>query len=284
MGEILPSVPEKNKPSEAVSVGRDTKKAKLGALKAELPNLKDKARVDELARTLDQSAAAATPGATPEGEVGFLDSMKTLVATLTGQVKQFFEQLFGTSSSVTQSEIALPSASERSGEWQKKVEYPDAPFGSFEKGVKGVVTSAFGPRLNPFNHSEIDDHDHVGIDISAPKGTKMFATGPGVIVEPHSHSTETVRRADGTEVTYHHFSEEGPPVGTPVAAGDFLGAVGSEGRSTGPHLHMQAKGPDGRRMDPLLLLPPALQPEAQTVAARQKQQVDALRGGESRLT
>ena len=169
-----------------------------------------------------------------------------------------------------------------SGEWQKKVEYPDAPVGSFEKGVKGVVTSMFGARLNPFDHSEVDDHAHAGVDISAPLGTKMYATGPGVIVGPHSDSTETVRRDDGAEVTYHHFSQEGPPVGTRVVAGDFLGAVGNVGRSTGSHLHMQVKV-EGRLVDPTPYLPPELQTQAKTVAARQKQKVDAVRGEGSRL-
>lgn len=165
---------------------------------------------------------------------------------------------------------------------RESLEDPDAPVCSLEKGVKGVVTSAFGLRLNPFDHTEVDDHAHAGVDISAPLGTSIYATHEGVIVAPHSGSTETIRMADGREFRMRHLSKEGPAVGTAVHPGDLLGKVGNVGRSTGPHLHLEARV-NGKLVDPTPYLGAEMKSQAQLVASNQKAKVDAIQGGESRL-
>lgn len=281
MVETLPSVPKQSKSSEAVPVGRDTQKAKLEALKSELPDPKDKATADELARTLDQSSSAGTVSPEAPQEPGFLDSMKALVATLTGEVKHLFEQLFGKSSGVSQVEAPLTAAPQAVFENRESLEDPEAPVCSLEKGVKGIVTSEFGLRENPFKHGELDDHAHAGVDISAPLGTSIYATHEGVIVAPHSSSNETIRLVDGREFTMRHLSKEGPAVGTVIHPGDLLGKVGNVGRSTGPHLHLEARV-NGQLVDPTPYLGAEMQSQAQLVASNQKAKVDSIEGG-SRL-
>lgn len=162
------------------------------------------------------------------------------------------------------------------------LEYTNAPVFSFLKGANSRVSSAFGLRENPFKHGEIDDHAHAGVDISAPLGTPIYAMHEGVIVAPHSGSTETIRMADGREFTMRHLSQEGPAVGTVIHPGDLLGKVGNVGRSTGPHLHLEARV-NGKLVDPIPYLGAEMQTQAQVVASNQKAKVDAIESG-SRLT
>lgn len=62
-----------------------------------------------------------------------------------------------------------------------------------------------------------------------------------------------VRHRDGTVAWYGHLKSGSlttKPEGSAVRAGEFLGVVGSSGSSTGPHLHFEIHGTDGRIVDP----------------------------------
>jgi flagellum-specific peptidoglycan hydrolase FlgJ/murein DD-endopeptidase MepM/ murein hydrolase activator NlpD len=177
-----------------------------------------------------------------------------------------------------------PLNAELGPEWKDKLEDPDAPFFSLPKGVKGTVTSTAGLRENPFKPGELDDHSHAGIDFAAPDKTPVRATHSGKVVEPYSSSTVTVRGADGIDRTLRHASKVYVTLGQEVKAGDLLLDVGSVGRSTGPHLHIEARR-DGRLIDPTSSLAPAYQEAAKAVAAAQKAEVAQIqaKGGESRV-
>ena len=55
-----------------------------------------------------------------------------------------------------------------------------------------------------------------------------------------------VEHGEGVRTLYAHLSEIGVSVGDPVRRGEPLGAVGSTGRATGPHLHFEVRRGDGR--------------------------------------
>lgn len=106
--------------------------------------------------------------------------------------------------------------------------------------VNGYITSNFGYRRDPF--TGLTDY-HKGVDIAAPKGSKIYAAASGVvtyvgyngnygnmIVISHGYDYETV---------YAHNSENLVAVGDQVTKGDLIGYVGSTGRSTGPHVHFE---------------------------------------------
>jgi murein DD-endopeptidase MepM/ murein hydrolase activator NlpD len=99
---------------------------------------------------------------------------------------------------------------------------------------------------------------HPGIDIAPPFGTPVGAAHSGVVTfvgwdDGYGMHVE-VRQPDGFVTTYSHLSAFAVAVGQPVVAGQWLGAVGSTGYSTGPHLHFEVHVPGGARMDPAVWL------------------------------
>lgn len=114
------------------------------------------------------------------------------------------------------------------------------------------VTSGFGPRSHPvlgFNRM------HQGIDFAAPTGTPVYAAADGTVVSAkqeggYGHIVR-IRHASGVETRYAHLSRFGRGIvaGRRVHQGDVIGAVGSTGLSTGPHLHYEV-AVGGRAVNP----------------------------------
>ena len=90
-------------------------------------------------------------------------------------------------------------------------------------------------------------HTYPAVDVAAPMGAPVFAHEAAVVVRAWSWSNgncgigATIQSRDGRSWTYCHLSYLDPRVqpGAVLAAGDPMGLVGSTGRSTGPHLHIQ---------------------------------------------
>ncbi|WP_328999839.1 peptidoglycan DD-metalloendopeptidase family protein [Kribbella sp. NBC_00709] len=85
---------------------------------------------------------------------------------------------------------------------------------------------------------------HTGQDFPAPVGTTVRAVTPGVVrVEHPAWAGNLVRidHGDGLETLYAHLSRVDVRDGQQVTAGQQIGAVGTEGNSTGPHLHFEVR-------------------------------------------
>ena len=90
-------------------------------------------------------------------------------------------------------------------------------------------------------------HDYPAADIAAPSGTPVYALADAIVERAWAVPDGrcgiglTIQTADGQTWTYCHLSYLEPRVqsGVFLAAGDVVGLVGSTGRSTGPHLHLQ---------------------------------------------
>ncbi|WP_420114334.1 M23 family metallopeptidase [Pseudactinotalea sp.] len=101
---------------------------------------------------------------------------------------------------------------------------------------------------------------HNGIDLAAPLGSQILAAGSGVVsyaghgnkVLGLSGWVVVIEHLDGTSTAYNHMSESGVlvNVGDEVITGDVIALVGSEGRSTGPHLHFST-WVDGEAVNPV---------------------------------
>lgn len=94
---------------------------------------------------------------------------------------------------------------------------------------------------------------HTGQDFAAPLGTPVVAAAAGrVWVESSSWAGQLVRidHGGGVETRYAHMSRVDVSSGDTVEAGQQVGAVGSEGNSTGPHLHFEVWA-DGTAVDPM---------------------------------
>jgi murein DD-endopeptidase MepM/ murein hydrolase activator NlpD len=112
--------------------------------------------------------------------------------------------------------------------------------------VHYVKTSGFGYRWGAL---------HAGEDFAAPIGTPVRAISSGVVVfaglESGYGDKVEIRHWDGTVSWYGHLSKIDVKVGERVDPAEVIGAVGSTGFSTGPHLHLEIH-PDGEGpVDPL---------------------------------
>ncbi|PIC81723.1 peptidase M23 [Sporosarcina sp. P18a] len=120
---------------------------------------------------------------------------------------------------------------------------PPVSSGSWTKPTTGSFSSGFGWRTHPISKVR---KQHRGMDISAPTGTPVVAAGDGVVSYTGSMEgfgnvimiTHSVKGQIMTTV-YAHLSSIGTSSGQSVDKGQFIGAVGSTGFSTGPHLHFE---------------------------------------------
>jgi len=106
--------------------------------------------------------------------------------------------------------------------------------------TSGELTSGFGARSDPFTENFAF---HTGLDYSAPKGTNVHVTAPGVVVYAARFgdygNTVEVDHGNHIRTRYGHLSQIGVTVGDRLEKGDIIGFVGSTGRSTGPHVHYE---------------------------------------------
>lgn len=117
--------------------------------------------------------------------------------------------------------------------------------------VKGIYTSAFGYRSDPFTKKRAF---HGGIDISAPKGRAVQAPGDAVVIRAGRDAgygkVIYLSHGFGLVTRYGHLSKIEVDEGQKVRRGDTIGRVGNTGRSTGTHLHYEVRK-DGRPVNPL---------------------------------
>ena len=106
--------------------------------------------------------------------------------------------------------------------------------------VSGHITSGFGLRMHPLLRYM---RMHKGLDIGAPWGTPVYAAIAGVVkVAGRSAGYGNLIKLDhggGIASGYGHLSRILVRPGQQVARGQQIGAVGSTGMSTGPHLHWE---------------------------------------------
>ena len=97
---------------------------------------------------------------------------------------------------------------------------------------------------------------HWGIDLAAPLGTPIVAAADGVVLRAGPASgygnAVYIQDADGNVEIYGHMRYMYVEAGDVVSAGDTIAKVGSEGQSTGPHLHFEIHkgGMNGKPTDP----------------------------------
>ena len=208
---------------------------KLGDLEAQVIRLEGLgerlARVAGLKpQELPQSAIAAPPGrggavstSMPSRELS-VSEFSALLARLVRQVDQRADQL-----SVLEALLIQNSANRSFLPTQLPV-------------VEGWYSSNFGYRIDPFTgqHSF-----HEGIDFPAEKGTPIVSAASGKVVSADWHPQYgkmiEVDHGNGLVSRYAHASTMDVREGDLVVRGQPIGAVGSTGRSTGPHLHFEVR-------------------------------------------
>ncbi|GGO95745.1 peptidoglycan DD-metalloendopeptidase family protein [Wenjunlia tyrosinilytica] len=143
-----------------------------------------------------------------------------------------------------------------------KYEAVDQGHGEVPKGKKMAiplpghpqVTSPFGNRVHPVTGKL---KLHTGTDFGAVEGSSVLAAREGTVVSAGWNDAYGNRvvidhgTIDGRhiETTYNHMSALKVRQGERVSAGTVVGAVGTTGLSTGPHLHFEVRA-DGQYVDP----------------------------------
>ena len=145
------------------------------------------------------------------------------------------------------------------------------------------VSSGYGMRFHPISGVQ---KAHLGVDYAAPTGTPVRTIGDGVVSfagwQGGYGNVIIVQHKDRQSTLYAHLSRIDVSKGQKVSQGDRVGAVGSTGASTGPHLHFEFRD-NGVHQDPLevarksenIPISPALRARFETVAQSQRLKLDA---------
>ena len=120
---------------------------------------------------------------------------------------------------------------------------------------------------------------HLGVDYGAPTGTPVRSVGDGVVefagVQNGYGNVVIIKHRNNHETLYAHLSRIGVRKGQSVSQGDTVGAVGSTGWATGPHLHFEFRV-NGKHQDPVTI---AQQSESIPVSAAAKAAFAQAAGG-----
>ncbi len=115
------------------------------------------------------------------------------------------------------------------------------------------VTSGFAQRFHPILQTW---RKHLGVDYGAPTGTPVRAVGDGVVEfagrQNGYGNVVEIRHGQNRETLYAHLSRIDVRKGQRIEQGQRLGAVGTTGWSTGPHLHFEFRV-GGQHQDPLVI-------------------------------
>jgi murein DD-endopeptidase MepM/ murein hydrolase activator NlpD len=208
--------------------------------------------------------------------VAFADLVQLDAATANGSSEDRLEQLTKTLASGSYAEvedIEIPATSKMSVQLREKsIELNNE---SIEKkyGRSAVSYSSSNPYSWLVAHPLPDmkrvssnyggrtmggrAENHSGLDMSAPSGTPIYATGPGIVTKSgwgtgYGQYVE-INHGNGYITRYAHASRLIARVGDRVDAGEQIANVGCTGRCTGPHLHYEVVK-DGQRKNPATYL------------------------------
>lgn len=120
---------------------------------------------------------------------------------------------------------------------------PNVSAGSWTKPASGRFTSGYGTRTHPIYGGT---KTHYGIDIANSTGTPVISAADGVVsyaspLSTYGNVIMVTHSIDGQIFTslYAHLSSIKVNVGQVVSKGQIIGAIGTTGNSTGPHLHFE---------------------------------------------
>jgi murein DD-endopeptidase MepM/ murein hydrolase activator NlpD len=135
------------------------------------------------------------------------------------------------------------------------------------------VTSGFAMRFHPILQTW---RRHNGVDYAAPTGTPVRSVGEGVVEfagrQGGYGNVVQVQHGNSRSTLYAHLSRIDVRTGQRIEQGARIGAVGSTGWSTGPHLHFEFRV-NGAHQDPLRI---AKASETMTLPAASRSEFAAL--------
>ena len=115
---------------------------------------------------------------------------------------------------------------------------------------RGLLSSTYGKRIDPFTGKQ--EH-HKGIDISSKEGSSILAVADGVVTWSGERTgygkLVEINHGNGYVTRYGHNKQNLVKAGDTVRKGEAIALMGSTGRSTGPHVHIEVIR-DGKQVNP----------------------------------
>ena len=123
---------------------------------------------------------------------------------------------------------------------------------TFIKPIEGTISSGFGARESEYQN--VTGY-HTGIDIAKELGSSVNASLDGKVIKAGYNNGGygnliVIEHGNNMKTYYAHLSEIYVNVGDMVKKDDIIGAIGSTGNSTGPHLHFELRV-DNQPVDPV---------------------------------
>jgi murein DD-endopeptidase MepM/ murein hydrolase activator NlpD len=203
-----------------------------------------------LQQQLDQQAQVERTTATQQQA---LDYYNQLAAQLDAQRRQMEAQKASIDAQVSQLQAQFDARARTLGGGTGQFAWPE----------RGPITQGFGCTdflAEPYDPSCPTLHFHSGIDIGAPFGTAVAAADAGVVSLVNYDccvgygNYVVITHGNGYATLYGHLSAINVSVNQAVQRGQQIGAEGSTGFSTGPHLHFEIRL-NGAYQNPLSYLP-----------------------------
>lgn len=238
----METVSEIKKTYANYTVDVDTFSQRLGAMEAEITRINALAKRVIKRAKLDP-AEFALDERPPQGglEEGYMPAAAPQVTT---------NELLGSFQSMETNLSRQGNVLETLYQVMKGRAMEDEVLPSFAPVKRGYISSPFGKRRDPFNGRS---RMHGGIDFAGPRGTEIHSVAGGVVsfvgrkggygnVVEIDHGDDLISR-------YAHLNKYVVDKGAVVNKADRIAFMGSTGRSTGPHLHLEILKA-GQRVDP----------------------------------
>ena len=209
---------------------RNVQVASLGALASEVTALYG-LRQNRLSKTAASAASGSAPQNLALAESDDPDQQQVKIS-----IDQFYQLRSQAMSGRISRALESGLTPNFAGDW---TELADAPS---LWPVEGRIGSSFGERQDPING---EGALHSGVDIEAPMGTPVRASGDGNVIDAGMNSGYgreiTLDHGHDVMTLYGHLSAIAVVAGQHVARGQVIGYVGQSGRATGPHLHYEVR-------------------------------------------
>lgn len=182
------------------------------------------------------------------------DSVNALILEKEQQIKAYQGDINNKSAAISEYEAEIAeqnatiaalekavAADKAALEEQNRIKYDG---GMFQMPCPGYtrISDDYGNRMHPTLGVE---KFHNGVDFAAPSGTPILAAYDGKVVAASYNSSMgnyvMIDHGDGLYTIYMHASKLYVSSGQTVSKGEQIAAVGSTGRSTGPHLHFSVR-------------------------------------------
>lgn len=182
------------------------------------------------------------------------DAVNTLIAEKEKEITAYQGDINNQSAAIAEYEAQIAEQNETIAALEKAVAADKAALaeqnrikydgGMFQMPCPGYkrISDDYGNRIHPILKTQ---QFHNGVDFAAPSGTAILAAYDGKVVAATYNSSMgnyvMIDHGDGLYTIYMHASKLYVSSGQTVSKGEQIAAVGSTGRSTGPHLHFSVR-------------------------------------------